>query len=200
MRRERAARPRRREALIVGAVRIGLFSCWAVVALLVLTLWIPVSPADFTVAQKLNRSILVPEGWGFFTRDAREPQLRVYAAIDGNWRSITRTHSSAHYFFGVRKDARAEGIELANLLAEVPESAWAPCDGSAPACGARTSTTRVVNASLIRRMCGSLLVESRPPTPWAWAAYGEGARLPGRIARLEADCGLDALGAGGRPE
>ena len=90
-----------------------------------------------------------------------------------------------------------ERLELASLLADVDPAQWRDCQGEIAACVRQEDppAVAVVNRSITRVLCGEILVERRPPAPWAWSRSQRPVLMPARIARLEVRCGAE----GGRP-
>lgn len=170
---------------------------WAAAIVPVLIGSLPDSPLRPSMAFRRDVIAIAPQGWAFFTRDPREPVDRVYARRGAEWVQVTYTNSSRRNWLGLKRDARALNVELASLLTEVDEAQWRDCPGRLEGCLRERDVpaVAVVNRSRTRALCGDILVERRPPAPWAWSRAKRPVLLDSRIARIDARCAPD----GGRP-
>ena len=63
----------------------------------------PFNPVRLPFEDRFRASLLMPEGWKFFTRDAREERVFLYVKSDGRWHAAMKTpHASATNAFGPR--------------------------------------------------------------------------------------------------
>ena len=185
------------------ATQACLALLWTAALVPVLLGSLPDSPLRPSLGFRQDVIALAPQGWAFFTRDPREPVDRVYArpgagpSIGPEWVQVTYTNSSRRNWLGLKRDARALNVELASLLAEVDPAQWSDCPDRLETClrDRDVPAVAVVNRSRTRALCGDLLVERRPPAPWAWSRAKRPVLLASRIARLDVRCGHD----GGRP-
>ncbi|HEV8701067.1 MAG TPA: SdpA family antimicrobial peptide system protein [Candidatus Polarisedimenticolia bacterium] len=160
---------------------------------------LPDSPLRPSLGFRQDMIAIAPQGWAFFTRDPREPVDRVYAPLQAGpsagpeWAQVTYTNSSRRNWLGLKRDARALNVELASLLSEVDPAQWRDCPGRIETCLRERDVpaVAVVNRSRIRALCGSILVERRPPAPWAWSRAKRPVLLDSKIARLEVRCDRD---------
>jgi antimicrobial peptide system SdpA family protein len=139
----------------------------------------------------VNAVFWAPEGWKFFTRDAREERTSMYVRGDGGWRTAALTpNARAENAFGLNRRGRAQGVELGLLTESVPATAWQHCDGSDPLpCLERAAVSqRIRNASPHPSLCGSVGLVSQKPIPWAWASQGLHVTMPIAVVRLEVSC------------
>lgn len=151
---------------------------------------VPDSPLRPSLRVRQDVVAIAPQGWAFFTRDPREPVDRIYAKSGMEWTLATYTNSSRRNWLGLKRDARALNVELASLLAEVDASQWRGCPGRIETCLRQRDVpaVRVVNRSRVRALCGEILVERRPPAPWAWSRAKRPVLMDSRIARLDVRC------------
>lgn len=170
---------------------------WAAAIAPVLLGSIPDSPLRPSLRLRQDVIAIAPQGWAFFTRDPREPADRIYARSGREWAQVTYSNSSRSNWLGLKRDARVLNVELASLLSEVDSSQWSDCPGRLETCLRQRDVpaVAVVNRSTVRALCGEILVERRPPTPWAWSRAKRPVLLDSKIARLDVRCDLD----GGRP-
>lgn len=78
---------------------------------------------------KLIGSILLPEGWSFFTRNPREEWLFAYTLKNAKVEPILFKGSSSKNLFGFSKEFRIRNMEIHTILekANVPENQWYIC-------------------------------------------------------------------------
>lgn len=143
--------------------------------------------ATRTVAQVFR------QGWGFFTRDAREDIVRVAHLQRGRWTvdegNVTSAQENA---FGLSRRSRNFDQDLSYLLESLPNNApWSPCHNvRQPAtCVEAARTSRVPEVSMhssSKALCGELLLIRQPPVPLAFADFRT--PPPGSITRLHVRC------------
>ncbi len=75
-------------------------------------------------AMKRNVSLIFPEGWGFFTKNPRDPQLNVYK-IQGHdtLRVLMNNHLRSNYY-GFSRKSRVIGYESSLLVQAVNPDLW----------------------------------------------------------------------------
>lgn len=105
-------------------------SAWSVwVALLVPAVLIIVTAAGSVVGNRSRENVLHPQGpppaiafisdtfrqgWGFFTRDAREERSDLFYVVDGDWQRVTAgVAASPENLFGLNRSQRAYMADIA---------------------------------------------------------------------------------------
>jgi antimicrobial peptide system SdpA family protein len=141
----------------------------------------------------VNAVLWAPEGWRFFTRDAREERTSMYVRRSDGWQSAALSpNARAENAFGLDRRGRAQGVELGLLTEGIPATAWQRCEGSDPlACLERAEApgrVRLRNVSPYPSLCGEVGLVSQKPIPWAWASQGLHPTMPIAIVRLEVSC------------
>ncbi len=85
----------------------------------------PISPHPKT-AHYIRK--LLPQGWGFFTRDPREPALIMYRVNDDNSLClITLPNSSQLNCYGFSRKSRRLHLEFLRLQNLIPQELWKRC-------------------------------------------------------------------------
>src|SRR4051812_32531054 len=75
-----------------------------------------------------------PQGWGFFTRNPREPQIVPFLR-NGHWRSANLgPHAQFKYALGLNRRSRAQGVEMGLLLGKLGIAEWTPCEAELATC------------------------------------------------------------------
>lgn len=135
---------------------------------------------------------LLPQGWAFFTRSPRSPDLAVYALRpDGQVRDIARgAYAEPRHAFGLDRSARAQATELAMLINGVPESSWQPCRDKTEQCLTQGSgpLRPVSNQTRSPSVCGPAVIARTEPVPWAYRDLIPGEVRLTHVVRLEVSC------------
>jgi len=120
---------------------------------------------------------LLPQGWGFFTKNPREPSYNLYSIESSNAvRSVDpAVESAASNLFGLRRSPRiAQGVRTA-IGESIPDDRWAACVSTADVgdClrevtveGLQTIESPV--RSTVAVYCGLFLMARAEMLPWAW--------------------------------
>ncbi|SDK49815.1 antimicrobial peptide system protein, SdpA family [Actinopolyspora mzabensis] len=134
---------------------------------------------------------VLPQGWGFFTRDPREPAITIWEPIGQNrWEQTSAISNAApKSLFGFDRTVRTEQYEIDALTQNTSSAGWEECkSGDVSQClknfhGSKTST-RSSGEDL--RFCGELALVQQSPVPWAWA--GTETMMPAEFRVIEAQC------------
>lgn len=173
------------------AVKAAVRATWAAVVLGVLVLAAPNNPLLPRAQHRNTMLLLLPQGWAFFTLDPREPDTFLYRELaDGTVREV-ETQGYREFPLGAAdREGRLVGHELRLLAARFAPDVWTGCRGDLAPCLAALPPAPVTLAEPFRSVpaCGRLVLESRPPAPWAWWRRDPGLRMPSRLIRLEAPC------------
>ncbi|QYC40435.1 Sporulation-delaying protein SdpA [Nonomuraea coxensis DSM 45129] len=138
---------------------------------------------------RLTIITLTPQGWAFFTKSPREPQVGVWQRAAGGWRDARLgPHSEPWNALGFNRRSRSQGLELGIMQTAVPADAWRPCEGDdVSACLDRAPVAVTIRNTAPRPVhCGPVGLVQRDPLPWAWA--GSETVMPAKVARLEVSC------------
>jgi sporulation delaying protein A len=177
----------------LGAVAIALAMAWSVLILYAVHVELPVNALDLPFESSLKPPLqaLVPQGWGFFTRDPREPRLLPFRREAGAWQAANEGPNGEPWnALGLNRAARGQGVELGLIETAVPTSAWKPCDGDIAGClDQQSSPTRVANPTPSPTLCGDVGLAQRDVVPWAWAAsVPDETGMPSKVVRLTVTC------------
>jgi antimicrobial peptide system SdpA family protein len=136
---------------------------------------------------------LLPQGWAFFTKSPRSPDLTVHAVRpDGRLADVTTgAYAEPRYAFGLDRSARAQATELALLVARLPDPAWQRCRQPTDACLVEAvpgPATAVRSGDDTPSVCGPVVVARTEPVPWAYRDLVAGEVRYTHVARLEVSC------------
>jgi antimicrobial peptide system SdpA family protein len=169
----------------------GLLICfWLFFVYQIAVASMPYNPLAKSRITMINLKTVIPEGWAFFTRSPREPQLYVYQKKGDNWEKVSFTNGSPKNLFGVSRVARASGLEIGSLLENARPSDWVSCDAHSRKCVDWDCLEAIpaVNAAYYPVYSGEIIVEERQILPWAWSRSCKPDLVPTRVVKLNALC------------
>lgn len=161
---------------------------WGITAALAFVNSVTDSPLKPRPRDRTNIMTVLPEGWGFFTRDPREAHTFLYRRSDAGWEHVSQRHADAANYFGFARLARVKMVETAALLDQVPSSRWSQFPAGAEPLALELQAVKVSNPAINPLLCGELLVVERPPVPWAWSTARVPVRMAGRAVGLSVAC------------
>jgi antimicrobial peptide system SdpA family protein len=138
----------------------------------------PYNPVGLPFEDALKVSRLLPQGWAFFTRDPREDRLTAHRlGEDAQLEPFGRSpHSRWVNILGLNRRSRAEGVEIALLVAGVQQldpNPWTSCQDAPGTCAlamAEAGRVHELNPVVPRPLvCGDIIVKLEAPVPWAWS-------------------------------
>ena len=127
---------------------------------------------------------LLPQGWGFFTRDPLEEQTLVYRPQGSDFRLVNKSSGEPSYLFGLSRVSRRQNIELGQIIATIPAQAWTPCSSRNLSSCLSDSLVVRKNAFKSPLVTGEYVLVSTPPLPWAWSHARKPVVIPFKTARL----------------
>ena len=178
---------------LLGGVVLMLAITWSVLILYSVHIELPVNALDlpFESTIKPNLQAVIPEGWGFFTRDPREARLLPFLRDAGGWRSASEgPNGEAWNAFGMNRAARAQGVEMGLLEFAIPTDTWKDCNEEIANCLDKTPTSmHLSNPTPHPTMCGEVGFAHRDTVPWAWAASTpDESSMPSKVVKVNVKC------------
>lgn len=146
---------------------------------------------ELPLEQQLSTVSYLPEGWKFFTRNAREEISLLYRQNDdGHWtRADSGENASRHNLFGLSRKGRNEGIESGILLTAIPANLYEECEDDAHTClQSRAPKLRMHTGATRPVFCGKLGVVVSPRVPWAWARSPKPPTMKSKVIVIEVTC------------
>ncbi len=134
---------------------------------------------------------LIPEGWGFFTKNPREPEMQIATLRDGTMQNLNIVSSfQFRYAFGLNRQPRSQGRELDQLLKQLRDvRLWHNCQTSTVVCAQKLHVQkRIINTVNPATLCGNLVLFERGPVPWAYRHIKSKENMPSRLTRVEVLC------------
>ena len=172
---------------------IVICAVWAVVVTYVAQVQLPKNVITLPGQKAARHTVanMAPQGWAFFTKSPRDPEMVPYRKTTAEWKPLALTpHSSPRNAFGLDRESRAQGVEIALLLSAAQKKDWRECADSRQSClndfGA--PARRVENRSPEPTLCGTVGLLQEKPTPWAWRDLVHESHSPEQVMVLEVTC------------
>lgn len=168
-------------------------TAWIIVIAYVAQEQLPKNVISLPAQEKVKYTVvnLVPQGWAFFTKSPRDPEMVPFKKAPGDWQPLTLTpHASPRNAFGLNRESRAQGVEIAMLLSAAKKDDWRECSDDRQHClkSFGTPARHVENRSPDPTLCGTVGLLQERPTPWAWRDLMPEAHSPERVMVLEVKC------------
>jgi antimicrobial peptide system SdpA family protein len=164
----------------------GWLTIWAGAVLWAAVSSLPYNPLSPGLHAERRTRLVLPEGWGFFSRDPRERDLIVARKTAGQWQ-LDPPHADASNVFGLSRITRVIPIEASQILGELSQP-LVPCDGTLEACLAAAPVHEVASSRRRPFLCGDVAFLRRAPVPWAWHALMTPEQMPTDYLRMHIRC------------
>ncbi|MFJ8214952.1 SdpA family antimicrobial peptide system protein [Streptomyces sp. NPDC096033] len=166
---------------------------WSLIVLYVVQEQVPKNVISLPAQTKLKYTVanIAPQGWAFFTKSPRDPEIMPYKKTPDGWQSLAMTpHASPHNAFGLNRASRGQGVEIAMLLSTAQKSDWHDCTDSSDTCLANGggASRRLTNATPHPTLCGTIGLLQDRPTPYAWRDLVTTSHTTERVMILEVAC------------
>lgn len=161
----------------------------AVAAAYVIHAALPPNPLALPGEQTVQAQALLPEGWAFFTKTPRTPEVLVYHWIGNGWRDVHEPTLAASGRLDLSRDPRRQGIEMGLLLHDLGEDVWQRCDQQVLDClTAAPIVADVTNTEPGPTVCGDVGVAQRQRVPWSFRNNTTADEMPSIVVRLRVAC------------
>jgi len=136
---------------------------------------------------------VAPQGWSFFTKSPRDPQIEPFVVDGDDLRSVAGfPNTRAENLFGLSREGRSQGIEVALIMTSLPDADWVECDSPAlESCSsdlARSTSHAVDNAVPSPSLCGEVVLVESTPVSWAYRDHTRLERAAVRGLRTDVSC------------
>jgi len=120
-------------------------------------------------SQKTINSIL-PQGWGFFTRNPIETKYRIYSIKDSKLELVNRKNSSPQNLFGLSRKSRRFGYEFSKIYTSIKPRNWnISTNASIEHYKISYLDTLTLNSNYFLIKEGKYLITKYENVPWAWS-------------------------------
>ena len=139
---------------------------------------------------KQNFLVLIPQGWGFFTKDPKDVIIDAYEALPtkDSAQLLSVSNTSLKNLVGLSRNNRFVGYEISKLVPHIPGKAWKNKRGYLDV-GAippdSTSIIHTVTDTLAFFEVGrDYILHQYKPIPYAWSGKGQEKNRPYLVARI----------------
>ncbi len=170
---------------------VAFLAVWGLLLCKVAISSMPYNPLSGGKMSRSNFSILIPQGWAFFTKNPREPMMLLYKKEGGEYKIATEPNASMYNLFGASRIGRAKGIEMGALSSQVTDKLWHDCNEGLEACSSMIDTLKaipVINQAYKAKLCGEFILVSKEPVPWAWGASFSTIHMPSQTIKINSIC------------
>lgn len=156
----------------------GLCLVWTFFVVYVALASIPFNPLHIRGSDKFAITRVLPEGWGFFTRNPLEDSYLLYRKnARGSSTLVNPPPAQPQYSFGMDRSARKLNMELQKLVRMVPAAGWQ----NAAHTGQAEQVVKWVSVShkpfnMLKPGIYQLTKQER--LPWAWASKHPHMQMP----------------------
>lgn len=180
----------KKDHLLLGLFCGCLIAAWSLGLMKVAVSSLPYNPVSLSKKERINMSVLLPQGWAFFTKDPRESYVAIYEEKEGSLELAIKANASSYNLFGAKRLTRAMGIEVGALAGQIKARQWTDCYKSVEECyrTADLPELTVVNKAHSPNYCGSYFLSLEEPVPWAWAKSYDEVEMPSKIIKINVLC------------
>ena len=178
-----------------GAAVLALTVLWLIVGLYAVHGSLRrTTPFQLPFERTLRPALVLPQGWGFFTRPPDAPYQRAVVREGNTWAPGPQTHATLDDFWGFRRSQRVRAFELEGLKQLLRPDQLTPCEGSPTRCLDRATSIPMehplAGAGRDLVLCGAVGVIEQPPLRWVWWQQLDADHTwpPSLVARLDVQC------------
>ena len=151
---------------------------------------LPYNPLVQSKSTEINLKFIMPEGWAFFTKNPREPRMKLYQIGENDLTLMDRHNASPENLWGLSRRTRVTNVELGNVVPHIMEDNWHDLDNAlaVPAALDTIESIALVNEARDPRLCGSYCLVKYEPLPWAWSQDMQEDEMPVQIVKIDLLC------------
>ena len=142
------------------------------------------------VTKKINNAFfsVLPQGWGFFTRNPREPLVDIYEITLNGPQKVTIPNASLKYIYGFNRGMRFTSSQVGYLVGMLQENNWREFKNLKKAQTNVSSFIQLRNNFSPPLLCGKFIMVKTERIPWAWAKHRNTVNMPVLAVGILADC------------
>lgn len=144
---------------------------------------IPFNPLSLSFSKSYLYS-LVPEGWGFFTKNPKEEVALIFKRTsDDHWELFSRSNADSEFLFGISRKNRRVLAETQYLVDRLRDSLFLPRQGKALDFVTKNIilTKSAFNNPILK---GDMIVVKQKRLPWAWSSNYKRINMPYKAVRI----------------
>ncbi|PDY26976.1 SdpA family antimicrobial peptide system protein [Bacillus thuringiensis] len=169
---------------------IGFSLIWGLLFLSSILSGLGSNPLSMNKDTNLIISSVLPQGWGFFSKDPRENQVGLYAegkdSLEVLWPNM-----KAKNVFGLYRKGRSQGVEMGTLTSKIKEQDWMECsEGNLQTCKKKADEKpiKLDNPVTYPLLCGGYYMTKEKPVPWNYYKYSDSAYKVTNIVKVDVAC------------
>jgi antimicrobial peptide system SdpA family protein len=174
----------------IGLVALVLIVGWCAVIAYAVHPVLPFNAIRLPGESAVDVELLLPEGWGFFSRNPQEEvEHFLKRTSGGSWQPLLPdSYASPRFALGLSRRGRASTQEARWLIQRLPASSWSKCTEAPTLCLEHAPRITIKSAQPQQALCGEVGIVLQKPVPWAWARHQKDVCMPSRVARLWIAC------------
>lgn len=152
-----------------------------------------VTPKNFDEARVVWTRVF-PQGWAFFSKSQRDPLIAPYSLNEqGTAISLSKLPSTqADYLWGMSRNARAQGVEVALYASKLPSGSWKECSSFIiDECIRQNSQMKAVkvdNPTPSPSICGESYIVESEPVAWSYRHLTDQKQKALQVAKVGVEC------------
>ncbi|MGC6479431.1 MAG: SdpA family antimicrobial peptide system protein [Flavobacteriaceae bacterium] len=148
---------------------IVIFSFWAFLFYYIFISSIPV-PSNIKFENKSRIFSLLPQGWGFFTRDPRENITTLYEIdkLGNGYIKFTKTNNASNNYFGISRKNRLINLELGVVTSRLNQGNWIEKKGVFDL-DFQIQIDTIYTGFYPKNIKGDFFIVEQERIPWAWS-------------------------------
>ncbi|PEK57864.1 SdpA family antimicrobial peptide system protein [Bacillus wiedmannii] len=169
---------------------IGFSLMWGLLFLSSIISGLGTNPLSMSKDANLAISSVLPQGWGFFSKDPRESQVGLYAAEKDSL-EVLWPNMKVKNVFGLYRKGRSQGVEMGLLTTKFKEQDWMKCtDSNLQACKKKADkkVVKVENPISTPLVCGEYYMTKENPVPWNYYKYSDSTYTVTNIVKVDVSC------------
>lgn len=176
--------------LTLGLYVLALLVFWTVVILYTVHPVLPPNPIQLPLEDHNPFPKLLPQGWGFFTRNPRSMGLTgTVRTSAGTWQPPASADRRWPRLVEFSRRRKLVGVEVGVILDQIGEPQWQDCKQTPAACLETAPISNQLNNPMPQpSLCGDVGIFRQEPIPWAWSQASDETVMPSQVLRLQVIC------------
>ncbi|MFP7231813.1 SdpA family antimicrobial peptide system protein [Bacillus subtilis] len=146
------------------------------------------TPIPLTKDSKFLMSSILPQGWGFFSKNPRDTAIGLYEAADASAK-VRWPNMRADNLFGLYRYGRSQGVEMGVIYGQVGKEQWTACkEKDLGACKSTAKTVQLKTPAPRPLLCGSYYLTKEDIVPWSYSKYTPSSYQVKSIVKVVISC------------
>jgi len=124
---------------------------------------------SFSQDTKIKISTVLPQGWGFFSKDPRENVIQIESIDDAQ--NVNYPNMTLKNGFGLIRKGRSQAVEIGKITEEIPKDAWKNCANCSRNDMLKSDYYNIKDDSSRPLLKGNYLLTENKVVPWSYAKY-----------------------------